>query len=79
MLSARNYKLLKNCDSDGDEALEQRTGTSVTPNQIVYLFKEFSLLHTFRRRVYRFLQQFNGPVHFTVIEPLNGNLVDHAW
>lgn len=79
VLSLRNYKFLNNCDSGGEAFEHRNTGKSVTPNQIVYVLNEFRLLHTFRRRVYRFLKQFNTPVHFTVIEPKNGNLVDHAW
>lgn len=78
VLSLRNYTFSAYCDSD-DGALEPRTGTSVTPDQIVYLIKEFSLLNTFRMRVYRFLAHFDAPVQFTVIAPKNGNLIDHAW
>lgn len=78
VLSSKKYTFAIVCDSR-DEALEHRTGKLVTPEQIVYLLKEFSQLHIFRRRVYRFLREFNPIVHFTVVEPRNGNLVDHAW
>lgn len=46
--------------------------------QLVYAIKEFNLLDTFRRRVYRFLKHLNTTVGFDITELQNG-LVDHAW
>lgn len=51
---------------------------SIKPIQLVYAIKEFNLLDTFRRRVYRFLKQLNTIVGFDITEPQKG-LVDHAW
>lgn len=51
---------------------------SINTIQIVYAIKEFNLLDTFRRRVYRFLKHLNTTVGFDITEPRNG-LVDHAW
>lgn len=82
VLSLRNSKfhaICDNIDADDTEQCTAAAGKSVTPNQIVYLLKEFDQLHTFRRRVYRFLRQFNAIVRFTVIEPPNGNLIDYEW
>lgn len=52
---------------------------SITPNQLVYVVKEFNLLNRFRRRVFCFLQKLNSTVLFYVVEPINGGLIDYAW
>lgn len=52
---------------------------SIYPNQLMYAVKEFNLLHRFRRQVYRFLKNLGQTVHFHVVEPKNGGLIDHAW
>lgn len=52
---------------------------TINPNQLVYVIKEFTLMHRFRGKVYRFLRSLNQKVVFHVIEPKNGGLVDKEW
>ncbi|XP_055326541.1 uncharacterized protein F58A4.6 [Sitodiplosis mosellana] len=53
---------------------------SITPNQLVYVMKEFNLLNRFRRRIFNLLKELSSTtVLFYVIEPINGGLIDYAW
>lgn len=52
---------------------------AISPNQLVFVIKEFTILNRFRRRVYRFLRACQLDIVFHIVEPLNGNLIDHAW
>lgn len=53
---------------------------TITPNQLVYVVKEFNLLNRFRRRIFNLLKRLgSATVLFHVIEPINGGLIDYAW
>lgn len=52
---------------------------AISPNQLIYVIKEFHLLNRFRQRVYRFLRSLQLDIVFHIVEPSNGCLVDHAW
>lgn len=72
-------KLIETCSQCTGTADKTIIEQSISPNQLVYVIKEFNLLNRFRRRVYKFLFALNQPVVFNVVEPKNGNLIDHAW
>lgn len=62
------------------ECVDAGITRKISPNQLVYVVKEFNLLNRFRRRIFHLLKQLNSTkVLFSVIEPINGGLIDYAW
>lgn len=62
------------------ESIDAGITKNITPNQLVYVVKEFNLLNRFRRRIFYLFKQLNSTtVLFHVVEPINGGLIDYAW
>lgn len=61
------------------ECPEAGISRNITPNQLVYVVKEFNLLDKFRRYVFHILRHSDITVCFFVAEPSQGGLIDHAW
>lgn len=62
------------------ECVDAGITKNITPNQLVYVVKEFNLLNKFRRRIFYLFKQLNSTtVLFCVVEPINGGLIDYAW
>lgn len=79
--SNNNYPNLLKCDSEivSDSNAGEVVCKDITANDLVYLIKELQLMQHFHQRVYAFLKQFQKFVNFRIVEPINGNLIDHAW
>lgn len=71
--------LIERSSHDAGKITSNILQKAISPNQLVYVLKEFTILNRFRRRVYRFLKALQLNIIFHIAEPSNGGLVDHAW
>lgn len=71
--------LIERSSHDAGEINNNMLQMDISPNQLVYVIKELTILNRFRRKVYRFLRALQLNVIFHIVEPSNGGLVDHEW
>lgn len=79
IINKTSSQLIKRSSIDACKVNNNIVQKVISPNQLVYVIKEFAILNRFRQRVYRFMRALQLNILFHIVEPSNGGLIDHAW